>query len=159
MKVTQIFRNLRVTIAYVWAFATPLAVFALFLGWHQWSYLFSQLPFMRVHPRYTGGEIMESFTREGVTYHFHQPVVDGLIGDRKRGFIQVDVVFQQDRKSVDEIFDWDWDGVDDFRLQMDDDGEPSQGVVCQTYTPKLGGVKAAAATEKGWIVRIEYWNF
>jgi len=157
MKFRDLMRRMRAGMGFTWALCMPLVVVAIFFGLQQWSDLFAELPFMKIHPRHSGGEVVQGIFADGVRYELHRPVFDGLIADRDSGFMQIDVIPTGVRKSVDHSFDWNWDGISDFQIRIGsrDDAVPES----ESYSSQCGPIETFAKTENGWILRIRMTNF
>ena len=76
---------------------------------------------LTLSPNYTGGEVMRTIDHGTYQTQIHRPVFDDtLIGERKRGFVQVSwrplVALPA---HIDEEIDVDEDGTADFRIQVE----------------------------------------
>jgi hypothetical protein len=75
---------------------------------------------LTVTPWYSGGEVAQRIDHPGYQTQVHRPVFDALIGERRKGFVQVawsppEALPQH----IDEEIDVDADGQVDFRIQLD----------------------------------------
>lgn len=140
-------------LGYLWGALLALASPAFFLFNDSLSHALAQLPFMKNHPIYSGGEVSRVESDGNTEWRIHRPVFDGLFSNTERGFVQIDVAWQgeQPRDSVRSI-DYNNDGAADFILTIpaDKDGEPS----ISTLSPSVTGIERRAATRNGWIVRV-----
>jgi hypothetical protein len=75
---------------------------------------------LKVTPIYTGGEVTQTIQHEGYETLIYQPVFDGLVCERKNGFIQIGWKPTQDRlpELINETVDFDRDGKNDFRIDL-----------------------------------------
>jgi len=78
----------------------------------------AQAPFMRIHPAYSGGEVLRSFSEGGAFWEVHKPVFDGLVGERREGFVQIGVEFLAPGTAASAPIDCDGDGRTDFILSL-----------------------------------------
>jgi len=155
MKLWNALRSPLALIGYCWGIAIPVLMVALFFGLNEWSFRFSQLPFMRIHPRYSGGEVIRRIETDGARYSLHRVVTDGLIGNRKEGFVQVDVTVSETTiYPLETSFDFDSDGIADFRLRFVNADAASPTL--ETYTRKITGLGQHARTADGWVIRLEF---
>ncbi len=106
---------------YLWALLALPIILATFMGG---SFLAHQLVLftgIKVSPWFTGGDILQTIEHNTYRTLIHRAVFDGLIGERSRGFIQID--FQPEggllpEKLWEEI-DYNQDGTIDFKIQLD----------------------------------------
>jgi hypothetical protein len=71
-------------------------------------------------PSINGGEVTRTIPRGAYEVQIHRMVFDGLIGQRREGFIQVDwTPLTGLPASIDEEIDADADGKPDFRVAVD----------------------------------------
>lgn len=142
---------------YLWGAILPVVVVALFFGLDQWSWLLANLSFMKIHPRYSGGEISIKVEEPGVKYVSHDPVFDGLIGVRQNGFVQIDIHVSDDGVyPLKKEFDYDQNGVSDFALLIESPVNKMPRLISDS--PVVGGLAGWAMTSEGWVVRIAIKN-
>jgi hypothetical protein len=112
--------KIRAYIAYSWAgLATPL-VLATFMAMQPLASKLVAVTGLHVHPIYTGGEVTQTVDHGPYQALIHRPVFDGLIGQRNSGFIQIKWQPKDANlpESVSEQIDFDADGSNDFRIQL-----------------------------------------
>jgi hypothetical protein len=140
-------------LSHLWAVILILGVMVLFIGMDDWSHQLARFPFMKVHPRYSGGEISETVEDENGRWIIHRPVFDGLLRSRSEGFLQVDVIPSgQGTDFIGKDIDYDRDGETDFRIEID--GSPDHAPIITSHSKKVGTLERWARTEEGWIVRV-----
>jgi hypothetical protein len=115
--------TVRKIFGYSWAvLATPL-VLAMFFGHDICPKLLARYTGIRISPWMTGGEIARTVQHEDYQTRIHRPVFDGLIGQRAKGFVQVDWVAVSPTTTlperITEQVDYDQDGVADFSVELD----------------------------------------
>ncbi len=106
---------------YIWALLTLPIILATFMGGDYWARQLVSLTGIKVSPRFTGGEIIQIIEHEQYQTLIHRAVFDGLIGQRSRGFVQID--WQPKRESLPEKLmeeiDYNQDGAIDVKIQLD----------------------------------------
>lgn len=87
----------------------------------------------------------------GALLFIRKPVFDGLIGERKNGFVQVDW-----RGNIPEIIidtlDFNFDGVPDFSVSINRKEIKTEFASLNPYVKKLG---ISTQTSYGWAIRAE----
>jgi len=138
------------TAGVIWALLGLVLMIILFPGLNGFSRSFSTLPFMKINPRYSGGE--ESFRKsEGAfTLVVHKPVFNGLIRDRKDGFVQIDWRGAVPDKIFDTI-DYNRDDIPDFIMKIDTKKQVSD---CLPMEGSVIGLRISTPTSFGWAVRV-----
>jgi hypothetical protein len=111
----------------------------------------AQAPFMKIHPRYSGGEVVRSFSSGGAFWQVHRPVFDGLLGERRDGFVQVDVEQFSADKPAQASIDFDGDGAADFNLLLPSNGAAPQ---VEALSSAVTGLDAWSREGESAIVRI-----
>ncbi len=107
---------------YTWAVLCFVAVLTTFLGYGYWSKLLATGTGIRVSPWFSGGEVRNTVDHGDYRTLLHRPVFDGLISDRKEGFVQVDWVPAEKKSlpvTIQEEFDIDGNGSADFAVRVD----------------------------------------
>lgn len=144
-------KKIKIIAGITWAIAGLLVIMALFPGLDSLSASAAKLPFMKINPNYTGGEVLHQLISESCTLDIRKPVFDGLLSERKKGFVQLDW-----RGGVPEIIadtiDYDLDGVSDFYVSIDRKMNKSE---IQMYNNKVIGFGVSTPTSYGWASRIE----
>ena len=144
-------KKLKLISGVLWAVLCLFIVLALFPGLNTISGSFARLPFMKINPNYTGGEIARHITAANYSKDIRKPVFDGLAGERRKGFVQVDW-----RGEIPEILsdtiDYDLDNKPDFRIHI----SKSQAITeIEPVSSKVGKVLVSTPTSYGWVVRVE----
>ena len=134
-----------------WAFICLIIIIILFPGLNSFSSSAAKLPFMKINPNYTGGEIAQRFITASCTLDIRKPVFDGLLKERKIGFVQVDW-----RGNIpDEIFDtidYDLDMIPDFSILID---RNQSKTTLNPINGKVREISISTPTSYGWLVRVE----
>ena len=106
-----------------------------------------------VSPRYSGGEVVRSVDHGTYKTVIHRPVFDGLIGDRKDGFIQIE---WQTRHGVlppviEDGIDFTGDGKEDFAFRLD---TTAGSGTLTPHNPSVIAVQTLVKVNQGWVARI-----
>ena len=142
-------------LGYGWAaLAVPLVV-AGFVGLSHWESLLARSTSISVSPWMTGGEVVRTLPREGYEVRLHRPVFDGLIGQRAKGFVQVDWIVIPPATAlperIREQIDYDQDGVADFAVELD--VEANQ-VAFKPLHPNVLGCERLMKLKNGRVLRV-----
>jgi hypothetical protein len=134
----------------IWAFLCLILIIVLFPGLPGISASVSRLPFMKIHPRYSGGELAKQIITASCTLDIRQPVFKGLINDRKNGFVQLDwrgTVPEEIRDTID----YDLDGISDFYILIDTKSPKTE---LSALNIKVKDVGISTSTSYGWSARV-----
>ncbi len=138
---------------HVFALAACLACPALFFLLGQLSGSAARLPFMKIHPLYSGGEVTREYEAGGLLLRIHRPVFDGLLFERDEGFVQVDIIGTKAPEG-ELLLDLDNDGRQDLGLLITAIGT----VQTRPIAEPVKGLQSWARSREGWIVRIALHN-
>jgi hypothetical protein len=133
-----------------WAFICLVMVLILFPGLNGFSGSLAKLPFMKINPNYTGGEVARQLDHGLYTICIRKPVFDGLTGERKKGFVQVDWKGTLPDEINDSI-DIDNDNMADFLVHINRSGDKTE---VNPINPKIGGVIVSTPVSYGWSLRV-----
>jgi hypothetical protein len=135
----------------MWAFLCLILVLALFPGLNTISGSFARLPFMKINPNYSGGEVAWSSKSMHYTKDIRKPVFDGLTGERRKGFVQVD--WRGDIPDIlNDTIDYDLDNKPDFRIHISKSKAKTE---IEPFSNRVGKVLVSTPTSYGWVVRVE----
>ena len=113
-------KRIRKFLVYVWALMAVPILLATFIGNNVWARKLVNSTGLKVSPIYTGGEVAQTIKHEGYETLIHQPVFDGLLCERKNGFVQIGWKAGENKlpELIDEAIDFDGDGKNDFRIRL-----------------------------------------
>jgi len=134
-----------------WAFLCLILIIILFPGLNSFSLSVSQLPFMKINPRYTGGELAGQIIIERCTLDIRKPVFNGFLKERKSGFVQLDWRGDIPEEIKDSI-DYDRDGIKDFCISVNRKESKTQ---LNPINKKVKSVVISTPTSYGWAARVE----
>lgn len=133
-----------------WAFAGLILIIILFPGLNSFSVSVSKLPFMKLNPRYTGGEVTNQIIAENCTLDIRKPVFNGFLKERNSGFVQLDW-HGKVPEMINDSIDYDHDGYKDFCIFID---RKNSKTVLNSLNRKVKGVAISTPTSYGWAVRV-----
>jgi hypothetical protein len=139
-------------LGYIWAGICLLTVLIMFTGLDSFSKQLARLPFMKINPIYSGGEVIKKIETSDYTIELHEPVFESLIGESKEGFVQMEWIWKDTMpESVRDTIDYNNDNKNDFIIHIK---TGSKEIVLEKIEEKVQDVDASAMTQDGWIVRI-----
>ena len=133
-----------------WAFLGLILIIILFPGLNSFSVSVSKLPFMKLNPRYTGGEIANQIVAESCTLNIRKPVFNGFLRETKSGFVQLDWHGTVPEMIKDSI-DYDHDGKKDFCILVN---RKKSKTDLKSFNSKVKDVIISTPTSYGWAVRV-----
>ncbi|MGA2407494.1 MAG: hypothetical protein ABSF81_12195 [Bacteroidales bacterium] len=144
-------KKVKIIAGICWAFLCLILIIILFPGLNSFSVSVSKLPFMKLNPRYTGGEVANQMITESCTLDIRKPVFNGFLRERNSGFVQMDWRGTLPEMIKDSI-DYDHDGKKDFCVLID---RKDSKTVLNPFNRKVKGVLISTLTSYGWAVRVE----
>ena len=133
-----------------WAFLGLIMIIVLFPGLNILSGSVARLPFMKLNPRFSGGEIAYQVVNESCTLNIRKPVFDGFFSERERGFVQMDWRGSVPEKINDSI-DYNHDGTRDFVILVDRKNSKTE---LKSFNTKVKDVIISTPTSYGWSARV-----
>jgi hypothetical protein len=143
-------KKIKIIAGITWAIICLILIIILFPGLNSFSASTAKLPFMKINPNFSGGEIVHHVIAESCTLDIRKPVFDGLFGERNKGFVQLDWRGNIYEKIVDTI-DYDLDMKPDFVIFID---RKMSGTELIPINGKVKDIIISTATSYGWSVRI-----
>jgi hypothetical protein len=148
--------RIKTSLAYGWAaLAVPL-VLGTFMGMERLAGGLVAVTGLHVHPIYTGGEVAQTIDHGVYQTLIHRPVFDGLIGQRKTGFVQIKWQLKDPNlpglpEAIDEQIDFDADGANDLRIHVD---TATQETRIEPLDARVLSASNVIAVSNGRIVRV-----
>jgi hypothetical protein len=142
--------KIKIIAGITWAFICLVLIIILFPGLNTFSSSLAKLPFMKINPNYTGGEIARQIVMGRCTLNIRKPVFDGLIGDKHNGFVQIDWRGDIPEEIIDTI-DYDFDKIQDFSLRINSKNSETE---LHPFNSKVGKVGISTRTSYGWAIRV-----
>jgi hypothetical protein len=144
-------KKVKITAGIIWAIMCLILIIILFPGLNNLSTATSRLPFMKINPRYSGGEIVGQVITPGCTLVIRKPVFTGLFKERKSGFVQLDWRGNLPDEIIDTI-DYDFDKIPDFIIRINPQEKASR---LYPVNNKMCKINISTPTSYGWSVRVE----
>jgi len=143
-------KKLKIAAGIFWAFACLILIIILFPGLSSLSRTVAELPFMKINPRYAGGDVAFQSINQGCTLVVRNPVFSGLLKERKSGFVQIDWRGNIPENITDTI-DFDMNDNPDFVIGINTKASESR---LDPITRSVKGILVSTPTSYGWSVRI-----
>lgn len=142
--------KIKMTAGMIWALVCLFLMIILYFSLGNFATGVSKLPFMKLNPNTSGGEIAQQIAMDNCTLMIRKPVFDGFIGERKKGFVQIDWRGDIPGTIYDSI-DYDMDNSSDFVIEII---VPDNKVNLVALNPKVRDVAISTSTSYGWAARI-----
>lgn len=81
--------RLKTLLCYTWALMAIPIILATFMGMNFWAEKLVAITGLEVSPWYTGGQVAHTVKHNQHHTLIHRPVFDGLIKERRKGFVQI----------------------------------------------------------------------
>jgi len=145
-------RKLKSILGYTWAVAALIIVLATFFGNDYFSRALASATGITVSPWYSGGDIVKVIDHGAYKTSIHRPVFDSLIGQTKKGFVQINWNPAAGLPSViKEGIDYNSDGKEDFVVTLN----TATGETTLSKTnPAVLDIGKSYRLRNGWAVRV-----
>jgi hypothetical protein len=145
-------KTLRSIAGYSWAFLALFITLATFMGSPYFSRKLASASGVTISPWFSGGEVAAIRDHGSYTTKIRRPVFDGLISERKSGFVQIDWESEGALPAeIEERIDHNSDKAHDFTIRLN----TSTGKVQLTaYDSSVKSVERVYRIKKGWAVRV-----
>jgi hypothetical protein len=143
--------------AYLWAIACLLLIPVTFIGNESFAKELARLPFMKVHPIYSGGDQAKIITDAELETTIYKPVFDALVGESKTGFVQVRFSSPSDTlpQFIKRDIDYNFDNAIDFSVDINTvTGETKISPV----NCLVNKMNVSSRVKEDWIVRVSVKN-
>ena len=146
-------KNLLKIAGYAWAGACLVVVLVMFAGSEYLSGKLASATGITVSPRYSGGEVIRSIDHGTYKTILHRPVFDGLIGERRDGFIQVEwQPVTALPPLIEDAVDFTGDGKEDFSFRLDTVAGPG---AITPRNPSVVALEWVVKVNQGWVARVQ----
>jgi len=145
-------KTLKGILGYSWAFLTIFIVLATFIGNDYFSGKLASATDIKISPWFSGGEIIKTIDHGAYKTYIHRPVFDALIGERRKGFIQLKwEPYAGLPPVVQETIDYNDDNRADFLITLNTQtGDTTLSANCSTVL----STERSYRLKKGWAVRV-----
>lgn len=142
--------------AYTWAIVCALLLPITFIGNDFFAQKLAHLPFMKVNPKYTGGDVNRSYTKDGITTTIYKPVFTALIGQSSKGFVQVKYsAAKQLPAIIHSTVDYNNDAKPDLTLSIN---TTTGDTKLTSLSKDVLKVNVSSKVKDYWIVRVAMLN-
>ena len=146
-------KNLLKIAGYAWAGACLVVVLVMFAGSEYLSGKLASATGITVSPRYSGGEVIRSVEHGAYKTILHRPVFDGLIGERRDGFIQVEwQPVTALPPLIEDAVDFTGDGKEYFSFRLDT--AAGRGAITPR-NPSVVALEWVVKVNQGWVARVQ----
>jgi hypothetical protein len=143
-------KKVKIIAGITWAFLCLILMIILFPKLNTFSSSAAKLPFMKINPNYTGGEIAQHIAMGNCTLAIRKPVFNGLFREKENGFVQIDWRGNIPEEIIDTI-DYDFDKSQDFIIRINRNSSETE---LQPCNDKVRDVRISTSTSYGWAVRV-----
>jgi hypothetical protein len=143
-------KKVKTVMGIIWACAGLILIVVLFPGLTGFSKALGSLPFMKINPRYSGGDIAFSQVMPSCTLVVRKPVFTGLWKERNNGFVQVD--WRGDIPAIiSDTIDYNMDSSPDFAVRINT-VEPGSELV--PLSDHVENINVSTRVSYGWALRV-----
>lgn len=123
-----------------------------FMGSQSFAEKLAHLPFMKVNPLYSGGDLARTYEEDGLTIEIYHPVFTALIGESKEGFVQIRFSSADNLPSeIKQVIDFDNDTTADFTLYVN---TLTTDTKIDAINSMVKQVEISSPVKEAWIVRV-----
>lgn len=113
-------KKIKSFLGYTYAFLCVPIILLGFISMDFWGNSMVSLTGVTINPRLSGGEVVNTISHNEYNTLIHRAVFDGLLSERKDGFVQIDwTPLNSLPEKVEEEIDYDSDGKKDFKVVLD----------------------------------------
>lgn len=146
-------KKIVVFLAYSWAFVCILLVPITFINNDSFAHSLAKLPFMKVNPKFTGGELGREVPHATYKTLIYRPVFSALIGESSLGMVQVKWVGNELLpERIVESVDYDLDGKADFSVDID---TRKNTTAFAPVNKKIRGLRVSSKVKGQWVIRVD----
>jgi hypothetical protein len=140
-------------LAYTWAFICFILILTVIFAAPQLAKESKKLPFMKINPLYTGGDLYYLVEKDSLKTKINKPVFEALIGEPEYGFVQIE--FSGNKKALqlhEQLIDYNKDSKPDFWLKIDTLNKQTEFV---SLNPNAESLIVSSKAKDKWIVRVK----
>jgi hypothetical protein len=142
--------------AYLWAAICVLLIPVTFIGNDGLARQMARLPFMKINPVYSGGELQRTIEKEGLIIAINNPVFVALIGESRRGFVQIRFAGRpQLPAAIQEAIDYNGDSTPDFHVDIN---TVSGVTTLDPLSKDVLSLNASSRVNEDWVIRVNLHN-
>jgi hypothetical protein len=137
--------------AYLWAVVCLVLIPVVFFKNDTLASQLATLPFMKVHPKYSGGELNRKYEKDSLVIMVNKPVNIALFGDKRQ---MVQMAFSRKGNLpglIDQTVDYNFDNNPDFKVTINTtSGETNLTPLDQT----VKSLSASSRVKDDWVIRV-----
>jgi hypothetical protein len=145
-------KKLRIIPAYIWAAICFILIPITFIKNDALAEKLALLPFMKIHPRYSGGDERIAYISNGLHISVFEPVYSGIRGKGPDGFVQVKFAGTNKMPSIiNEAIDYDLNGNPDFKVSINtSDG----ATTLEKLNNRIQSIQVSSKVNDYWVIRV-----
>lgn len=145
-------KKLRTIPAYIWAAACFILIPVTFINIDVLAEKLARLPFMKIHPKYSGGDERIAYIKNGLHVTVFEPVYSGIKGKGSDGFVQVKFAGTNDLPAtINEAIDYDLNGDPDFKVSVyTADG----ATTLEKLNSHVKSIQVSSKVKDYWLIRV-----
>ena len=145
-------KKLRFIPAYIWAAACFILIPVTFIKNDTLAEKLALLPFMKIHPKYSGGDERIAYIKNGLHVSVFEPVYSGIKGKGSDGFVQVKFAATNNMPpTINEAIDYDMNGDPDFKVSVNTaDG----ATTLEKLNNRVQSIQVSSKVKDYWLVRV-----
>jgi hypothetical protein len=145
-------KKLRIIPAYIWASVCFILIPVTFIKNDALAEKLSRLPFMKIHPKYSGGDERLAYISNGLHISVFEPVYTGIRGKGPDGFVQVKFAGTHKMPAaINEAIDYDLNGDADFRVAIN----TSDGTTTlEKLNSRVQSIQVSSRVKDYWLIRV-----
>jgi hypothetical protein len=145
-------KKLRIIPAYIWASICLILIPVTFIKNDALAEKLARLPFMKIHPRYSGGDERIAYIDNGLHISVYEPVYSGITGKGSDGFVQVKFAGTANiPAAINQAIDYDLDGESDFRVSI----ITATGVTTlEKIDARVRSLQVSSRVKDYWLIRV-----
>lgn len=142
--------KIKMTAGMTWALVCLVFMIVFYFGLGSFATGFSKLPFMKLNPNTSGGEVAGEVVMDNCTLVIRKPVFEGFLGERRKGFVQVDWRGEVS-ENINDTVDFNFDQIPDFNILINRDLNDASLIA---FNPVVKDIGISTPTSYGWSVRV-----
>jgi hypothetical protein len=150
-------KKILATTAYIWAIACFIVLLAAFIKTNTYAGEMAKLPFIKLHPVYSGGDQAKTISEPGLETTIYKPVFDRVIGQSKTGFVQVKFTSPTDTLPpvIKKDIDYNFDNAVDFGVEINTSTGETK---IHQINRLVKDINVSSRVKKSWVIRVDVLN-
>ena len=145
-------KKLRAIPAYIWAAACFILIPITFIKNDALAEKLARLPFMKIHPKYSGGDERIAYIKNGLHVSVFEPVYSGIKGKGSDGFVQVKFAGTNAMPAtINEAIDYDLNGDPDFKVSIN---TANGATILEKLNNHVQSIQVSSKVKDYWLIRV-----